>query len=296
MNIKKQSKYSIYENDLKFKNYRDLNPKKIDWNTGDLQKKYYNENYDSLEYRYSECKEKNNLLYLDLSHLDLKQIPKVPHDICDSIKYLFMNNNNLDQITGIEQFKKLQVLDISNNGVTEISKLPPSLKELSCRFNKISCLPFISELKILDCTSNKIRNLELYPNLEILICQDNEIQEIPKYNYLRKLVCCDNIVQKIRSYKFLEYLDCANNCIMTIGELPKIKDLICRNNELNSIPSNLPELKYLDIHGNILEILEFYPKLKELYCDTTGVKKISSGYKISQSNVYNKDKCYILFK
>lgn len=291
-----KKKYIVYENDLKFQKFRNLDPEKIIWSIEDLEKKYYNENLDTPEYRYKECIEKNNQGYLDLSHLNLKKIPQVPKQISITIKYLFLNNNELEDLNGIEQFVNLEVLDVSNNNLIYINNIPNTLLELTCRFNKINKLPILSKLKILDCTSNKITRLEYYPNIEILICQDNEIKNIPEYPFLKKLICRNNKLEIINSYEYLEYLDCSFNNIVKINKCSILKDLLCRNNKLNSIPEELFELKYLDIHDNYLNILEFYPKLKELYCNVDGIKKLSSKYKVLDSNVYSENKCYILFE
>lgn len=296
MNKKDENKYMIYENDLKFKFLRNLDPDKILWESKELEQKYYNENLDTIEYRYKECLTKNNGEYLDLSHLSLKVIPLIPRNICDSIKYLFINNNELNELNNINQFNKLQVLDISNNYIKNITYLPNTLLELSCRYNEIQNLPFINNLKILDCTSNNIINILHYPNLEILICSDNNIVNIPKYKLLKKLICKNNNIININHYEYLIYLDCSFNKINNIGNCPQLCDLLCRNNLLDALSKDLYNLKYLDIHDNNLETLEYYPNLKELYCNTASIKKVSSKYEVLKSNVYDKNKCFILFK
>lgn len=291
---KNKRKYVIYENDLKFKNMRNLDPSKIKWSLDKLETMYYNENLDSIEYRFREC-EKNDFYFLDLSRLNLKNIPIIPINIIKSIKYLFLNDNNIEQIDLNNEYVNLEALDINNNKINLLQNLPNNLIELCCKCNNINDIPYINNLKILDCSSNKLNNIKNYSNLEILICSDNNILDIPLYKNIKKLICKNNKITVIKSYLDLEYLDCSYNDIIKINNCPNIRDLLCRNTKLTTIPLKLNNLQYLEIYENKFEILEFYPNLKELYCDIDGVNKISDKYIVNDSKMYDNKYLIIIF-
>ena len=94
-----------------------------------------------------------DFIKLDISHLDLDEIPK------DFLKKL----------------DKLEILDCSDNILTELPDLPNSLE-------------------LLNCSKNKLIELPKLPNsLNHLYCFDNELEELPKLpNSLNSLHCYDN--------------------------------------------------------------------------------------------------------
>lgn len=294
---KEERKYIVYKNDLKFKDQRNLNPQKIEWNNDNLESIYYNQNLDTIHYRLEEC-EKNNFDYLDLSHLYLKEIPLLSSKITKPIKYLFLNNNNLSNLKNIEQFTNLQVLDISNNSITTVDYLPKTINELCCKYNFIDKITSCRNLKILDCTNNKLVQLEEFMNLEILFCSENNLNILPYYPKLKKLVCKNNNLREINSFTELVYLDCSFNNITQIRYCPKLKDLLCRDNKLTGIPNNMNSLKYIEMYNNKFTEIYYYPNLKELYCDIDGIEKVPVEYKdkILDTKVYRDKYLIIIFK
>ncbi len=293
--IKKEKKYVIYHNDLKFKTLRNLDPEKIEWNSKEIEKLYYNENLDTIDYRLKEC-ETNNYEYFDLSHLNLKKMPEINKNIKKRIKYLFLNNNELENIGDLRDYENLEVLDISNNNITYIHYLPSKLMELCCKYNNVTEIQNLEYLKILDCSMNKLKNLGHYPELEILFCSNNKISSIPNFTKLKKIICNNNNIREIQIYNNLVYLECSNNPIIKIDKSPHILDLICRNTQIKKLPTCLNNLKYLEIFENKIEILEHYPKLKELYCDIDGIKNISEKYVIHNYKQYDNKYMILLFK
>ena len=294
---KEKKKYIVYKNDLKFKDLRNLNPEKIEWNCDSLESIYYNQNLDTIDYRMEEC-EKNNFEFLDLSHLNLKEIPILPSKITKIIKYLFLNNNNITTLKNIEQFTNIHVLDISNNFLTEVDYLPKNIREFCCKYNFIVKILSSHSLKILDCTSNKLEYLEEFTNLETLICSENNLKFLGEYPKLKKLVCKNNSLDEINSYKELVYLDCSFNCITKIKDCPNLKDLLCRNNKLIRIPNHMNSLQYIEMYNNKFSKICYYPNLKELYCDIDGIDKVPIEYKskILHSKVYKNKYLVLIFK
>lgn len=289
------NKYIVYNNDLKFKEFRNLDPNKIFWHQDFVEKAYYDENLDTIEYRLRECK-KNNNEFLDLSHLHLKEVPNIPNYISSSVKYLFINNNEIEILKNLEQFSNLEVLDVNNNNINFIKYLPSNLNEFCCKYNSITEIPPLEYLKILDCTCNMMENIYKYPNLETLICCENNIRELPNFIKLKKLICKFNKLKKIDIYG-LVYLDCSYNNITKINDCPLLKDLLCRNNKLEGIPDYLPNLQYLEIFNNKFDKIAYFPSLKELYCDLDGITNVPIEYqtKLADKKIY-KNYLILIFK
>ncbi|MCD8003247.1 MAG: leucine-rich repeat domain-containing protein [Clostridia bacterium] len=91
----------------------------------------------------------------------------------------------IETLSGIETFASLEILDCSDNELTNISVITYmyELTELYCSGNKISSLDLCncSNLKVLDCSDNNISGifyLDECLKLESVSCENNEIEEI----------------------------------------------------------------------------------------------------------------------
>jgi Leucine-rich repeat (LRR) protein len=113
-------KYIIYENDLKFREHRNLNINKIDWSQNDI-KHLFNTNYDSFEYRLYEFK-KNKEEYLDLELMKITDIIFLCNDKYLNLRYLFLSNNNLSGIIDLSKMKNLEILDCNHNKIEKLIK------------------------------------------------------------------------------------------------------------------------------------------------------------------------------
>jgi Leucine-rich repeat (LRR) protein len=284
-------KYVVYENDLKYKNMRNINPEQAEWYDESVKKKY-EQDFDSVSARLKNCK-KCGYEYLDLSRLDLYVFPilenyinhdNINYDKLTKIKYLFLNDNKLSSCGDeFKQFKNLEVLDISYNNISNVSSisyLSDTLKEFICTNNIIQELPSLKSLIILDCMTNKIKSLGKYPNLKDLICSENELKVINSYKSLKKLICRKNPLTTVYEQLSLEYLDCSETLMS--GELlcmDNINGLICNHTKINNI-SNLKNLESLEIVGCDMNI-PFLKKLKYLLCDDNESIKLSNLYKLN---------------
>lgn len=301
--------YSITKNDLKYKNKRNLDKNKI--TTLDVQNKneydaeltemYFNQNLDTLEYRYNECRTTGKCRILDLSNLELTHFPKIPSDLINTLEELYMSDNLLDVIPDLDYLKKLKILDISVNNLLTINKLPKTLVELCCFDNKISNIHNVSycnQLKILYISNNLISNLDFlnnHPTLEILNANFNNLTDIPRnLCKLRKLYIKNNKLTKIKSYPKLEYLDCRNNKISLIEPQESLLDLIVSYNNIEEIPV-INTLKYLEIVHTNIHTINFMKNLEELICLSSSLKQISSQFKIENSQAHNSKYLVIYF-
>lgn len=182
-------KYTVYENDLKFLK-KDIDVNFAEWHNKELEKKYYNTAYDSIDYRIEENK-KENYAFLDLSQMNLYDIPpSITIDIKKKVKHLFINNNNFNDLN-LCDFINLESIDVSYNNLTNLNGLPISINEISCCNNKITVLP--------PCDTHK--------NMKHLTCKYNKIKEIPNYKKLETIVCNNNEITKLNNYPLLKYLE-----------------------------------------------------------------------------------------
>lgn len=260
---KVKEKYAIYKTDLKHKKDRNLDPDKIIWNNN-LKYLYDNVDLDSLEYRLYECK-RSNIITLDLNNLALTEFPNISNEYKEKIKNLFIAENSLEILPDLSDFKQLETLDISNNRLTNIIKLPLTLIELCCQSNKLSHLPSYSEC----------------PNLKRIECSKNEIKEIPSYSKLESLICNNNIIHTIGKSP-LKYLNCSVNKLTKLDQYHNLVDLMCNNNNISDILI-YRKLKYLEIIQTNISSIPFMENLEEVYCEKNTVKQISKRYNTESS-------------
>lgn len=277
-----EKKYVVYENDLKFRSNRNIDPEKADW-FDEKTKKKYSTDQDNLEYRLREC-QKSNFSFLDLSHLKLSDIPKLSNEIFYKIKYLFLNDNNLENIgDNLNQFIDLEVLDISCNKIKQISKLPTTIKEFVCHNNKLETIPKHKHITKIDCSHNFINLLNEYPELKDIICHDNKLSNIPTYKNATRIICKNNPLTHIHDQPNVSYIDCSKTDIVKlVSSIPNLTHLVCNDTKINDV-SNLKNLVVLEILGcNNLTKLPYLPNLQDLLFQNTIQLMIESKYKVEK--------------
>jgi len=272
--------YVVYESDLKFKSKRDIDPSRAIWYDENVKNNYYNKNFDTIKYRFEEC-EKNDFVYLDLSHLDLCVFPSnIPPNI-KKIKFLFLNNNQL-RVLGreLDVFDRLEVIDISDNKLTKITWLPPTLIELVCAKNRLIELPSHKNLQKLDCGSNQLEQLPIYPQLFDLMCDNNKLKELFVYQKVNRIICSNNPIVMIHPQPQLTHLDASSTHISgCFVANPTIKRIILNNTIVSSI-DGMESLETLEICQTRIKKIYYMSKLKDLvFCSQQEIK-LDSDYKI----------------
>jgi Leucine-rich repeat (LRR) protein len=291
------TKYTVYENDLKFKHLRKIDPAKANWEN-DVKDKYYKKDYDTITHRLKECNE-SDFTYLDLSHLELTKLPDLSgwkyYDKLKHVKYLFLNDNKFDIYdNSFAYLNNLEVLDISNNNLKEITYLQNSLKELVCHNNKLKKIPSHVNLFRIDCSNNNIKNLSQYPNVSDILCYENKMEFIDTYPVVKRIVCRQNPLKCIKPQPTLQYFDCSDTNIEESIEMENLKHLICNNTKINNV-DNLKKLEILEMTNCDITKVFYTSSLKDVLFDIKQDVLFSSKYEIQ--NYYTEhDTMFIKFK
>jgi Leucine-rich repeat (LRR) protein len=144
-------------------------------------------------------------------------------------------SENIDDLTGIEDFIALQNLDCSNNNLTEIDlSTNVNLLDVNCSNNVLPTVNLTSNLLIttLDCSSQT-------PYVDIQDASNNYVFDALnlKANIALKSVdCSNNAISNLdlSANTLLNNIDCSSNQIQTLNIISNtaFTSLICNNNSL----------------------------------------------------------------
>lgn len=175
----------------------------------------------------------NNLTKVDLSNCNLYSIPSELYKLKDSLTFLNLGNNNLEDLPDeFSAFQKLEILFVPSNRFTQFPNVVGNLSSLfmvSFKFNQIVTIPETS----------------LNPSIGWLILTSNKIEKLPRsignLKKLRKCMLAGNnlkcLPSEISLCKELELLRISSNQLekfpICLLELPKLAWLAFANNSFN---------------------------------------------------------------
>jgi len=149
----------------------------------------------------------------------------VPTNNISSVTYLNVNNKNISNLTGIEDFINLDVLKCRNNNLTSLNLSENTLlTEVDCSNNDINALAFYSNplLEKINCYSNGMSSLNITYNSELnyLNCANNDLTELNVSNNseLITLFCFQNDIVDL-----------------DVSQSPNLNILYCIQNALESL-------------------------------------------------------------
>lgn len=246
---------------------------------------------------YSSTLEKLDLSVTDANY-DTKRLTNediVGLKYMTNLKELDLSNNEISDISVLENLTTLEVLNLENNtwwgsydsvviDITPIGNLV-NLKELNISRNDLSSLHSLSslnKLEVLDISNNKIivvNELNGLNNLKKLDVSENPIETI-KLGYLPNLEVfdasrCELHVIDFESDNQFPNLLTLNLCcnfedslsnVRGIRNLPKLEVLdlaTCNIENIDGIQS-LSELKKLCLYGNVINDIDFLMQLRNL--------------------------------
>ena len=153
----------------------------------------------------------------------------------------------IDDLTGIEAFTNLSILDCGDNNLTSLDlSANTSLTQLYCYDNNLTSLDVSANTMLtgLDCRGNILTDLTLNQNLTYIQCTFNQIEELDLSQNLQLSIlrCFSNNILSLDltantaltnlycSNNNLEQLDLSNNNVLTIIE--------CGSNDLTELYVN----------------------------------------------------------
>jgi len=156
---------------------------------------------------------------------------------------LNVENSAISDLTGIQDFKSLKILDCRQNNLISFDISQNVLLEsINCTYNKMTSINVTKNINLIDlyCSNNKLItvNTSSNPALKSLVCFDNAITTLDVTNnpVLRTLSCATNNIQ---------VLDLTNN--------PKLGMFSARLNAIKKLDlSKCPELYQADCRANSL--------------------------------------------
>jgi len=254
--------------------------------------------------------------YFDMSYNSVYAFFKgTSHDypLPKELKVLNLSFNKLDFMSD-EVPPGLIALNISNNTIKYIPKLPetikvingshntikgfdqelPNLEKLNLSYNHIQYFGFDKlkeNLKFLDLTGNQLKEIRgnIFPsNLEVLKLKDNKLEKIPDLPpRLIELDLSENKIKQIDYYPAtLKSLDVSSNDLLKLSDsLLECKELEKLNYEKNdTIEISLGLLIWIDKQFHMMHHSEKEINLKELY--SKNYEEIQTVYNDSQ-NAHN---------
>jgi len=159
---------------------------------------------------------------IDLSYDTGTPDGSVPTANIGTITSLYVSNENIADLTGIEDFIALEQLSCDYNQLTSLDiSQNAALVSLGVRHNDLDSLNISNNpaLKYVLCTGNQLSHIEVgaAPLLQSLECESNQLQEI-----------------EVSGALSLEVLDCQNNLItdLDLSSNTSLAWLRCSSNQL----------------------------------------------------------------
>lgn len=190
-------------------------------------------------------------------------------------------------MTILMRFHKATTFICSNNQLTRLPLLPPTIQYLHLQENQLTCLPdnLPPDLHYLNCKKNRIRYLPpfLPDNLTWVDCGGNELLEIPRTLpvSLIALVCCHNrltsLPASIAAAMNLRHIDARNNQLTSLPCLPRLLSFLhVSHNRLTHIGSlmNYTECMSIDIRGNNITSPPLMRKNVSMDCANTPLETV----------------------
>lgn len=209
----------------------------------------------------------------------------VPTANISSINELIIPSLDISDLTGIEDFTALSILDCSDNLLTTVNiSSNTSLTQLFVQNNQIATLNVstLSDLLILWCFENDLNSIDVSRNLKLisLVCNNNNLTDLNTTNNvsLNVLVCNDNLILDIdvSDNIGLSRFECGNNLLSTLdlSNNLNLSNLSCEENQLTNLNLNSNSLlNSIFCYGNQLTDLDLSQNssLRNLDCSSNNL-------------------------
>ena len=180
---------------------------------------------------------------------------------------IYLSNYGFKTIPSLSKYSNLYFLNLTNNSLTTLPELPPSLSQLVCNNNKLTSLPKLPDgLTLLDVRDNDISVMPVLPSfLTTLLISGNKIRVVENLpNTISRLNVSYNKIEYIRNLPImLKQFNCSHNNELT--HLPKLPEMLnklqCQYCSLVRLPILPYGIGYVDVCDNPIYIMENLPNL-----------------------------------
>lgn len=238
--------YTVYRNDIKYRNRNDIDMSRAVFENEEVKNDFLNGNTDTIDYRIKDCIREKYQIF-DLAHMtkdvfELCISHKDFNTIAQKIEVLSANDCGIEKLEDLSMFSKLISLNIGDNKLTKLPKLPESLEELIIDNNNIQLIPYMKNLKRLRARNNDIRRIHYSNSMESLNLSGNSnLTELAPLSELYHLEIGKTGITEVPIFPNLKYLDIDETRIKSLPQLPYLHILTCVRSELSDI-SNLSKL------------------------------------------------------
>ncbi|KGL48220.1 leucine-rich repeat domain-containing protein [Porphyromonas cangingivalis] len=197
-----------------------------------------------------------------ISYTNLSKIEGL--DQLKKLKMLDLSDTKLKEIKGLDQLKSLTTLNLSNTKISEIKGLDQlgSLTTLNLSNTKISEIKGLDQLKyltLLDLSGtslSEIKSLDQLENLITLKLSNTNILEIRGLNQLKNLIALDLSYTKLKEIKGLDRLKKLETLNLSDTEITELKGL-CKLRRLKTLFLSNANIERLEsLHRATIEQLE----------------------------------------
>lgn len=232
---------------------------------------------------------------IDISkyYLNEKGIKNIPDEIYKGKKQTMLNlsRRNITLVqSNISLLDNLVFIDLSENSLENLCKLPKSLKRIDLHINNFDSFPteleVLKNLKVIDLDYNKITELPTtivcLNKLEVFSISNNKLKKLP-YNFdnfkvLKKLDFSYNYLLDMETFCKIESLEKLYLNCNYIAEIPK---LVCNLKNLQSLDMSRNEIK------NLPKELSKCTKLDFLILDSNFLTEFEEACNIKSLNILN---------
>lgn len=192
---------------------------------------------------------------------------EIDMDEAKAVTELFLESQQISDLSGIEHFTNLESLNCGNNLLTS--------------FNTQG----LEKLYTLNCYTNQLTSLDLQdlPNLVFLNCGYNQISDLKLQGLsnLQRIYCMNNQLTSLDVLEFskLELLHCSANQLTSLNltGLVNMEKIWCDNNQLTQLDlKGLVTLRELYCQENQLANLDIAesPSMEILYCQENQITSL----------------------
>lgn len=236
----------------------------------------------------------------------------VPTASINTITNLEIKSLNISDLTGIQDFTALSILDCSENNLISLPITSnANLTELYCNNNALTNLNVsaLSNLKILWCDFNQLTSINVVNNTNLisLTCGNNQITSLDTSQNLslNVLVCENNQIPSIdvTNNKTLNTLIIRNNLLtnLDVTQNPNLAFFDCGLNQISNLNVTLnTNLRVFLCFNNLLTSLDVTQNtlLSDLSCEFNQITQLDMSKNTSLVNLdcSNNNLCWLNIK